>query len=108
MNKHLQQIQNWPERAQAANWCADTLAKNCGISLRTLERHFLENMGKTPKKWISEQRQFHAVKVLKECSCIKETASNLGYKHTHHFSRDFKAHWGYCPAEVIARQTLNP
>jgi transcriptional regulator GlxA family with amidase domain len=108
MNHRLHQIQNWPERAQQADWCAATLAKNCGVSLRTLQRFFLKNMGKTPKKWLAEERQLHGLKVVKGCSCVKEAATNLGYKHTHHFSRDFKAHWGCCPAEMLARQTPNP
>jgi transcriptional regulator GlxA family with amidase domain len=108
MNNRLHHTQNWPERAQQANWCADALAKDCGVSLRALQRFFKEEMGESPKKWLAKERQLHGMKVLKGCSCIKETADNLGYKHTHHFSRDFKAHWGYCPAEMIARQTLNP
>jgi transcriptional regulator GlxA family with amidase domain len=108
MDNRLQQIQNWPERAQKTKWCAATLALNCGVSLRTLQRHFLKEMGKSPKKWLAEQRQLHGIEVLKKCSCVKEIATNLGYKHTHHYSRDFKAHWGHGPAEMIARQTPNP
>jgi len=48
-----------------------------------------------------EQQQDDVVEVLKKCTCIKEAAANLGYKHTQHFSRDFKAFWGYCPTEMI-------
>ena len=107
MNKRLQQIQNWPERAQVAKWSAATLAKDCGVSLRTLQRHFIKEMGKSPKLWLAEQRQLDAVEALKKCSCVKEAASNLGYKHTHHFSRDFKAHWGYCPTQTTPMQAQN-
>jgi AraC family transcriptional activator FtrA len=108
MNRRLHQIRDWPERAATANYCVATLAKQEGVSLRTLERYFLKATGKSPKQWLAEERQHHGMKVLQGCSCIKETATTLGYKHTHHFSRDFKAHWGYCPAEMITRQTLNP
>ena len=41
-NSRLKHIQNWPEWARVANWSAATLAQNCGVSLRTLERHFLK------------------------------------------------------------------
>jgi len=108
MNNRLQQIQDWPERARVAKWRAATLAKNCGVSMRTLQRYFLKEMGKSPKLWLAEQRQLDAVEVLKTCSCVKEAASNLGYKHTHHFSRDFKAHWGYCPTQSAPMQAQNP
>jgi AraC-like DNA-binding protein len=97
----LTQIKNWPELARQANGSVTALAKQCGVSVRTLERHFLKQMGKSPKVWLIEQQQDDAVEVLKKCTCIKEAAANLGYKHTQHFSRDFKAFWGYCPTEMI-------
>lgn len=108
MNTKLNQIQNWPELAREAKWSAATLARNCGVSLRTLQRHFLKEMGKSPRLWLAEQRQLEAIKVLKKCSCVKEAASNLGYKHTHHFSRDFKAHWGHCPTQATPLRAQNP
>jgi transcriptional regulator GlxA family with amidase domain len=107
MNLKLNQIQNWPELAREAKWSALTLAKKCGVSLRTLERYFLKEIGKRPKAWLSEQRQLDAVEVLKKSSCIKEAASNLCYKHVHHFSRDFKARWGYYPTQSLLTPPLN-
>ena len=97
MNTKLNYIQNWPELAEEANWSGRTLARNCGISLRTLQRHFLEKMRKTPKVWLDEQRHRQAVKLLQDGSSIKETAAHLGYKHAHHFSRNFKKHFGFPP-----------
>jgi len=106
MAKHLEQIQNWPERAQAAKWCAATLAKNCGVSLRTLERHFLKEMGQSPKKWLLEQRHQKAKEMLKEGVDHKEAADTVGYDfdNLHNFSRDFKANMGHCPTNKIAAQ----
>jgi AraC-like DNA-binding protein len=100
MNTRLNHIQNWPELAEEANWSGTTLARNCGISLRTLQRHFLKTMGKTPKTWLDEQRHLQAVKLLREGSSIKETAAHLGYKHAHHFSRNFKKYFGFPPTEA--------
>jgi AraC-like DNA-binding protein len=99
MNSLLHHIQNWPERGRQANWCAATLAKNCGVSLRTLERFCLKEMGKSPKAWLSEQRQQQAAKLLHDGCSVKETAGNLDYKHSTHLSRDYKGHWGCCPTE---------
>jgi AraC-like DNA-binding protein len=102
MNRRLHQIQNWPELARQAGYSPSKLAKVCGVSLRTLQRFFIQKMAKNPKVWLAERRQLDAVEELKKCSCLKEAASNLGYKHPHHFSRDFKAHWGYCPTQVTS------
>jgi transcriptional regulator GlxA family with amidase domain len=49
VSSRLHKIQNWPERAHEAGWRATTLAKNCGVSLRTLRRFLWKNMGKSPK-----------------------------------------------------------
>jgi transcriptional regulator GlxA family with amidase domain len=97
MNHRLHHIQNWPERTHEAKWCAATLAKNCGVSLRTLERYFLKKMDISPKKWLMEQRQQQASKMLKDGLSIKETAANLDYKHPSHLTNGFKKQCGHCP-----------
>ena len=111
MNTKLNHIQKWPELARAANWCAATLAKNCGVSLRTLERYFLDEMGKCPKKWLLEQRHQKADEMLTDGLSVKETAGNLGYDHNHfhNFSRDFKVQMGHCPTtKTVSQRAQNP
>ena len=97
MNTRLHHIQNWPELAREANWSAAALAKECRVSVRTLERYFLKHFGDNPKAWLSEQQQRLAIQLMQNGSTIKETATLLGYKHATHFSRSFKNHWGHCP-----------
>ena len=104
MNNRLLDIRNWPELAQKANWCAGTLAKQHGVSLRTLERFFVKNMGKSPKEWLSEQRHEEGHKMLKEGMSVKETAGNLGYEHFNNFSRDYKKHTGCRPTDKTTPQ----
>jgi transcriptional regulator GlxA family with amidase domain len=108
----LRQIQDWPERAQAAKWCATTLAKDCSVSLRTLERYFLKEMGESPKKWLLEQRHQKADQMLKEGLNVKEAAVELGYNHDglDNFRRDFKAHMGYCATDksIFSQRAQNP
>ena len=99
VNGRLHQIQNWSELAQRTNWSAAALAKECGISVRTLERHFLKAMGKCPVTWLCEQRQSRAVELLQDGCNVKKTATLLGYKYATHFSREFKKHWGHAPTE---------
>jgi AraC family transcriptional regulator, carnitine catabolism transcriptional activator len=105
MDTKLDQVQDWPERARLAKYSVSMLAKHCGVSVRTLERHFKKEKAKTVKKWLAERRQIDGWEILQKNPCIKAAAANVGYKHTQHFSRDFKAHWGHCPAEMITRQT---
>lgn len=99
MNTKLKHVQNLPELARQANWSAAQLAKMCGVSRRTLARSFKKQFAKSPKIWITEQRQKQAVKLLRDGFCVKETAAELGYNCAHNFSRDFKKHWGYCPTK---------
>jgi AraC-like DNA-binding protein len=97
MNTRLNHIQNWPVLAREAKWSAAVLAKKCGISLRTLERYFLKEMGKCPQVWLSEQRQCRAIELIRDGCTVKAAAVSLGYKHANHFSREYKKYWGHCP-----------
>jgi transcriptional regulator GlxA family with amidase domain len=101
----LNQIQDWPERAKQAKWSATTLAKNCGVCRRTLERYFLKERGLSPKQWLAEQRQLRANDLIRAGFGVKETAFYLGYKHAHHFSRDFTAKWSHRPSEAVSHQS---
>ena len=100
MKSRLHQIQNWPERARKARWRAATLAKNCDFSLRALQRFFIKKIGRSPKAWLFEQRQEYAIEMWRNNSQIKGLATDLGYMHHCHFSRDFKKHWGIPPTQI--------
>ena len=64
-----------------------------------MERHFLKAMGKRPQAWLCEQRQSRAIELLQDGYNVKKTAALLGYKHSTHFSREFKKHWGHAPTK---------
>ena len=102
MNTRLRRVQNWLEMARQAKWSAAMMAKNCGVSLRTLERYFLKEMGMLPKAWLSEQRQQLANELIQAGSSIKETAARLDYKHPSHLTNGFKKRWGCCPTNKTA------
>ena len=106
MNTKLNHIHDWPELAKQANWSVAAMAKQCGASTRTLERHFRKTMAMSPRVWLAQQRQLGAVEFLADGSSVKETASQLGYKYAHHFSRAFKKYWGCCPATQTASTKL--
>ena len=99
MNAKLNQIQDWLRVARRAGWSVKDMASYCRVSKRSLERHFIKKMGLTPKEWLKGCRQRQAVELLRDGSSIKETAAELGYKHSTHLARDFKNHWGCCPTQ---------
>ncbi len=105
MNIRLKHIQNWPELAREAKWSVTNLAKLLNICNRTLEMHFLESVGKTPKRWLLELRQERALGLLRDGWLVKEVAAQLGYNHPTHFSREFKKYWGFCPAQAFLQAT---
>jgi len=100
MNSRLHQIQNSPELAQTAGWSAATQVKNSGVLVVTLERYIREDMSKSPKVWIAEQRQHRAVELLRDGRWVKETATSLGYKHASTFSREFMKHSDHYPTRL--------
>lgn len=99
MNTKMQYVENWLELAEKANWSVSALAKSCGVSPRTLERHFRIKMKISPKSWLAEERQKRALVFLNCGYSVKETALQLGYRHPHHFSRGFKRRWNCSPTD---------
>ena len=108
MSKRLNSEQAWLPLAKQAGWSVKQLAKICGVSTRTLERHFKESVGKPPKAWMTEQRQKKAMKLLREGSFVKETASQLGYKQANSFAREFKKLSGQCPSTLATIPLVKP
>jgi len=100
MNSKLHHIQNWEELAQQAQWSVFKLAKLCGVSTKTLERHFICCFGETPKAWLSQKRQHLAITLLRSGKTVKETANILDYKRPEHFSKDFKKYMGDYPTHI--------
>jgi len=89
MNTRLNQIQNWTERAEQAGWSVSAMARKCGVSVRTLETHFLKKFAKCPRTWMAEQRQRMAIELLQDGCNVNETATELGYAQASSFCRKF-------------------
>jgi AraC-like DNA-binding protein len=98
MSGKLQRITNWPERAHTVKYCVETLAQNCGVSVRTLERHIKLFYGKCPQDWLEDLLILRAMELLPDCDSIKAVAAELGYDHSQNFARDFKQHTGFTPS----------
>jgi AraC-like DNA-binding protein len=108
MNGKLHKIQNWPKLARQANYSVADLATKFGVSVRTLHRYFLKQMGKNTKAWLAEERQRHAHKLLHDGFSIKETAFWLGYKQSTNFTRKHKRPLGHLSLPDIAHRQPRP
>ena len=94
----------WTKSAQAANYQAGRLAKLCGVSVRTLERHFKEQRAQSPQTWLNSLRMTKAQALILKGNSVKEAAGMLAFKDASQFSKDFKAYHGILPS-VLAKGT---
>lgn len=101
MNARLVKIQDWTKLARQAEWSVTKMAENCGVSKSTMQRHFHQHLDKTFRDWLAEQRLKLAIELRRDGSSIKEIAVRLGYRHPQNFAREFKKHWGKCPAKLL-------
>jgi AraC-like DNA-binding protein len=102
MSHKLKQIQDWAERAQVAKWSAATLAQDCGVSPRQLQRYFQRQFGRSPQDWLNEERLKAAPPKLLSGQPVKVVASEMGFKQSSHFCREFKTYHKLTPSEFVA------
>ena len=100
----LKQIADWDRRAARANWSVQKLAKQCGVSPRTLQRFFKGKFGVLPKDWLVRLRMQKATEALLSDGVVKSAASSADYNNPFHFSREFRKHFGYPPSQHRAEK----
>ena len=57
-----------------------------------------QNLGLSPLYWMNRLRQVRGLALLNQGMSVKETAYELGYRQTSHFSREFKRFHGVPPS----------
>lgn len=86
---------------------AAALARQARVSPRQLERLFRKYLGCTPTQYYLEVRLAHARQLLAQTSqSILAVALACGFVSASHFSKCFRAHYGFSPRE--ARSRLEP
>src|SRR5687767_12223649 len=88
---------DWQRLALKARFKPLAVAELCGLSVRTVQRHFRKRYGVTLGEWLRTYRLQLAYERLRMGESIKCIAIDLGYKQLSHFSRDFKKHFGCAP-----------
>ena len=102
MARSITQVELWKGLALGAQYNASKLASLCEVSLRTLQRQFQEILGRPPQRWLNELRIHTAQRLLHQGASIKEIASDLGFKHSSHFCRQFKRQAKMTPSQFAA------
>ena len=94
----------------AGNYPIRTLARNLGLSERTLERRFVNHIGATPKKFARVVRLRNAIFQRKTLSTWVDVAHAAGYYDQSHMIHDFHELYGISPEslypQIHASQTI--
>ena len=89
---------DWERLALIVEFRPRDLAKQCGVSLRTLQRLFRSRYEMSLSEWLRSVRMRQAYIRLRSGHRIKEVAYSLGFKQLSHFSREFKKEFGVSPS----------
>ena len=76
------------------------IAQKCFVSEVYLRKLYEKECHTTPFKALTDIRMKHAYMLAKEKCPIKEIARAVGYSDVYQFSRAYKRHFGYPPAET--------
>ncbi len=77
----------------------DALAAHCGASLRTIQRHVLEQTGMPLDSWRQKARLTHSVALLAAGNSVAAAARDSGYDSPSAFTAAFRAHFGVPPRQ---------
>ncbi|GEP93350.1 AraC-type DNA-binding protein [Chitinophaga terrae (ex Kim and Jung 2007)] len=73
------------------------LSHRVGTNDAYLKSHFKQVFGTTVYGYLQNIKMAHAREMLAEGKSVSEVAYLSGYKHTAHFTRAFKKHFGFAP-----------
>ncbi len=82
------------------------VAKNIGVSTRTLQRYVVRETGQTPVFWTMLARVRRAARALSEPLPLSDTAFIHGFADQAHMTRDFARWFGVSPKQMQQSPTL--
>jgi len=90
------------------NLSPEQMAKYGAVSLRTLNRLFAK-VGTTPMRWVWQRRLEASHSALQErcAKSVTDVAFQFGFSEVSHFSRSFKATYGFSPEQLLKRDRKN-
>jgi len=85
----------------SANQSIKKIAKDCGVSQRTFQRHITQATGKTPIYWTQLARVTKATRALyNKPGAYAEIAICFGYSDQAHMCREIKRWFGITPSQL--------
>jgi transcriptional regulator GlxA family with amidase domain len=101
-------LNDWNERAVAAQFNLDSLCVRSKISRRTLERLFRQKFQQSPSNWKNNLRLEKAADLLMKGFVAKEICVELDFTSVTNFGHQFRRRFGCSPVEYMRRQISRP
>lgn len=92
--------------AREANYEMSALARNAGISERTVQRTVRRLFDRVPEDWFKEQKLLASLIHLAETGSVKQAAIDSGFKQASHYTREFKKTFRMTPTDFLAARSL--
>lgn len=102
LKKAVERLEAEPERP----WRLCDLAVVCGVSPRTLQKHFRLFLRSTPRRFLRELRFDRARKELLggcEEARVTEIATRCGFDHFGRFATEYRRRYGETPSTTLRR-----
>ncbi|WP_175854670.1 AraC family transcriptional regulator [Burkholderia anthina] len=81
------------------------VARECNVSLRSMQLGFQRDLGVTPAQWLRTQRLERAFEALSFAApgdtSVTDVALQCGFTHLGEFSANFKRRYGKKPSEIL-------
>ncbi|HTD65733.1 MAG TPA: helix-turn-helix transcriptional regulator [Candidatus Limnocylindria bacterium] len=101
-------LEQLAELARRTDYCARRLAREMGLTRRTLERRFQKQMGCAPGEWLAQRRMADAETLLQSQVSLKVVSTMLAYRDLSGFYREFRRRLDCTPGEYQARHITLP
>jgi AraC-like DNA-binding protein len=102
MSGKLSKINNWETLARGAGYRPSMMAALCAVSLRQLERFFVDRFGASPGKWTRELRIQAARNRISAGLSNKEVVDECRFANPSHLCHEFKRAFGVSPQTFAA------
>lgn len=109
VGQEVAHVQNWIDEHYNKEITVDLLAEKAGMSRRTLERHFKNATGNSPRRYLQLIRVENAKQLLEYSdSTFDEITYLVGYEDSSTFSRMFKKTTGLSPNSYKKKYYFKP
>lgn len=103
-DERLARAMRWAREHYKQAPSVDALAQQAGMSRRSLERAFRDQLGVSPRQHLEDLRMSEAQRrLLAGAETVTEIAFDIGYKDLSHFIRAYQSIFGCSPTEAQRR-----